>query len=289
MVVLLLAFDFWTVKNVSGRLLVGLRWWNEVREDGTNEWRFESREDTSRISDLDSRVFWLTLWVMPLVWGIFTVSTFFSFNYGWMLCCLVLPPPFTPRSLLSSPRWHISPTVRSAQIREEISIISFPSLCAPALLLLDSLSPLSRPPPYLTGGLVVIGGKPLWIHQVQQRGKGADGRSCIVNCIHNVLAAALTLHRRHRCARRWRGRLRWCAHRGWCQQCVELVDIYLCPFGHNVPVHEAQRQQVEGVSTCQECVGRISFVTPWGGFEVLSCIHTSQDWFCQGGGERGYL
>jgi hypothetical protein len=89
MVVLLLAFDFWTVKNVSGRLLVGLRWWNEVREDGTNEWRFESREDTSRISDLDSRVFWLTLWVMPILWTIFTVSTFFSFNYGWMLCCLV--------------------------------------------------------------------------------------------------------------------------------------------------------------------------------------------------------
>lgn len=88
-VVLLLAFDFWTVKNVSGRLLVGLRWWNEVREDGTNEWRFESREDTSRISDLDSRVFWLTLWVMPILWSIFTVSTFFSFNYGWMLCCLV--------------------------------------------------------------------------------------------------------------------------------------------------------------------------------------------------------
>jgi hypothetical protein len=31
MVTLLLAFDFWTVKNVTGRLLVGLRWWNEVR------------------------------------------------------------------------------------------------------------------------------------------------------------------------------------------------------------------------------------------------------------------
>ncbi|KAJ1479937.1 hypothetical protein T484DRAFT_1812328 [Baffinella frigidus] len=88
MVVLLLAFDFWTVKNVSGRLLVGLRWWNEVAEDGTNEWRFESREDTSRISDVDSRVFWVTLWVMPIIWGFFTVSTFFSFNYGWMLCTL---------------------------------------------------------------------------------------------------------------------------------------------------------------------------------------------------------
>ena len=32
--VLLLALDFWTVKNVTGRLLVGLRWWNEVKDDG---------------------------------------------------------------------------------------------------------------------------------------------------------------------------------------------------------------------------------------------------------------
>ncbi|CAO3634579.1 unnamed protein product [Cunninghamella echinulata] len=30
--ILLLAFDFWTVKNISGRLLVGLRWWNEIQE-----------------------------------------------------------------------------------------------------------------------------------------------------------------------------------------------------------------------------------------------------------------
>ena len=28
-VVVLSAFDFWTVKNVTGRLLVGLRWWND--------------------------------------------------------------------------------------------------------------------------------------------------------------------------------------------------------------------------------------------------------------------
>ncbi|KAJ1518329.1 Golgi apparatus membrane protein TVP23 A, partial [Coelomomyces lativittatus] len=42
--VLLLAFDFWTIKNVTGRLLVGLRWWNEIKENGMNEWVFESRE-----------------------------------------------------------------------------------------------------------------------------------------------------------------------------------------------------------------------------------------------------
>lgn len=42
--VLLLVFDFWTVKNVSGRLLVGLRWWSENKEDGSTTWLFESRD-----------------------------------------------------------------------------------------------------------------------------------------------------------------------------------------------------------------------------------------------------
>ena len=44
--VLLLAFDFWTVKNVSGRLMVGLRWWNKIEEDGTSTWMFESKKVT---------------------------------------------------------------------------------------------------------------------------------------------------------------------------------------------------------------------------------------------------
>merc|ERR1712087_611791 len=42
--VLLLAFDFWTVKNVTGRLMVGLRWWSEVRDDGSTVWKFEAQE-----------------------------------------------------------------------------------------------------------------------------------------------------------------------------------------------------------------------------------------------------
>ena len=71
--VLLLMLDFWTVrsclskqlssvllptilpgcwtsvhalqtKNISGRLLVGLRWWNEVTDEGSN-WRFETLEE----------------------------------------------------------------------------------------------------------------------------------------------------------------------------------------------------------------------------------------------------
>jgi hypothetical protein len=41
LLIVFLSFDFWTVKNVTGRLLVGLRWWNEVMEDGTSKWIYE--------------------------------------------------------------------------------------------------------------------------------------------------------------------------------------------------------------------------------------------------------
>lgn len=43
-VVLLLSADFWTVKNITGRLLVGLRWWNYVDDEGASHWVFESRK-----------------------------------------------------------------------------------------------------------------------------------------------------------------------------------------------------------------------------------------------------
>lgn len=43
-VTLLLSMDFWTVKNITGRLMVGLRWWNYVDDDGKSHWVFESRK-----------------------------------------------------------------------------------------------------------------------------------------------------------------------------------------------------------------------------------------------------
>ncbi|XP_051488469.1 Golgi apparatus membrane protein TVP23 homolog A isoform X3 [Apus apus] len=42
-ILLLLSFDFWSVKNVTGRLLVGLRWWNQIDEDGKSHWMFEAK------------------------------------------------------------------------------------------------------------------------------------------------------------------------------------------------------------------------------------------------------
>lgn len=52
-------------QNVSGRLLVGLRWWNQVDEDGKSHWIFESRK-VSRHStgkaEICPKVFTFTSW-----------------------------------------------------------------------------------------------------------------------------------------------------------------------------------------------------------------------------------
>ena len=71
-----MAADFWTVKNVTGRILVGLRWANEIEEDGTEKWTFESR-DTFESTRTDNLVFWTGLYVAPLVWIFFAIFAFF--------------------------------------------------------------------------------------------------------------------------------------------------------------------------------------------------------------------
>ena len=47
-VIILSAADFWTIKNISGRILVGLRWWNEVKDDGDEVWIFESKNESKK-------------------------------------------------------------------------------------------------------------------------------------------------------------------------------------------------------------------------------------------------
>ena len=118
--------DFWTVKNVSGRLLVGLRWWNDVDEAGQNHWRFESFEARGRppprprcprpwprlhaaclhavsvcecvfpscsqeqrfIHPTDSSFFWAVLFAAPVCWGILAFFALITFKVMWgLLTC----------------------------------------------------------------------------------------------------------------------------------------------------------------------------------------------------------
>jgi len=88
-VTILSAVDFWTVKNVSGRLLVGLRWWNHIDADGTSRWRFESYEDSRSIHATDSSAFWITLFAAPVIWAVLAIGTLLSLHFMWLILILV--------------------------------------------------------------------------------------------------------------------------------------------------------------------------------------------------------
>jgi hypothetical protein len=85
---LLLAADFWVVKNITGRLLVGLRWWNKVEGD-TTTWIFESAGDNRQINKFDSSVFWTVLYATPLVWVALLVIGVLKFNLGWLIIVIM--------------------------------------------------------------------------------------------------------------------------------------------------------------------------------------------------------
>eukprot|EP00761_Pharyngomonas_kirbyi_P012469 gb/GECH01012496.1/.p1 GENE.gb/GECH01012496.1/~~gb/GECH01012496.1/.p1 ORF type:complete len:212 (+),score=34.90 gb/GECH01012496.1/:1-636(+) len=87
--VLLLAFDFWTVKNITGRLLVGLRWWNEVTEEGENIWHFESKQDQKTVNIIDSQLFWIPLISQPIVWILLSITAFLNWHFDWLIVVAV--------------------------------------------------------------------------------------------------------------------------------------------------------------------------------------------------------
>ncbi|XP_060520179.1 uncharacterized Golgi apparatus membrane protein-like protein CG5021 isoform X2 [Cylas formicarius] len=86
-IVILLSMDFWTVKNITGRLMVGLRWWNYVDDDGKSHWVYESRKN--RINERESRIFWTALVLTPFIWGVFFLIALFGLKLKWMLVVLI--------------------------------------------------------------------------------------------------------------------------------------------------------------------------------------------------------
>ena len=109
-IVLFAAIDFWTVQNVTGRLLVNLRWWSEIDDSGHEVWRYES--DQSKKADqlaahagdplaqekmkraeqensTDSKVFWTALYVTPLVWMWFMFMQLISLRFFWLITAMI--------------------------------------------------------------------------------------------------------------------------------------------------------------------------------------------------------
>lgn len=84
--ILLLAADFYYLKNIAGRRLVGLRWWNEVDpQTGESQWVFESLEPGTRvINATDSRFFWLALYVQPVWWILMAILAIIRLQFLWL-------------------------------------------------------------------------------------------------------------------------------------------------------------------------------------------------------------
>ncbi|WVW82560.1 hypothetical protein I302_104571 [Kwoniella bestiolae CBS 10118] len=83
-VVVLLSLDFWNTRNVAGRTLVGLRYWNEVDEEGESSWVFESRDPSRPANAIDAKMFWIALYAYPLGWLALLIVSLLKFNVSFL-------------------------------------------------------------------------------------------------------------------------------------------------------------------------------------------------------------
>ena len=113
--ILLLAMDFYYLKNIAGRRLVGLRWWNEVDpSSGDSHWVFESSEPgTKTVNPTDSRFFWLAIYSQPVLWVALAILAIVRLKFMWLplvgafFLCLFSPSrPSLPRYLFCVTTYH---------------------------------------------------------------------------------------------------------------------------------------------------------------------------------------
>lgn len=84
--ILLLSLDFYTLKNIAGRRLAGLRWWNEVdASTGNTRLVFESADAAVRNANAtDRRFFWLALYAQPLLWVVMALVSIVKLHFVWL-------------------------------------------------------------------------------------------------------------------------------------------------------------------------------------------------------------
>ena len=88
LVSVLIVLDFWTVKNVTGRLLVGLRWWTITDENGKEVYYFENYDFKLETESQFSTVFWTAQISITLFWGFFFFMDLIRFKFFWL--CLTM-------------------------------------------------------------------------------------------------------------------------------------------------------------------------------------------------------
>lgn len=95
LVILMVCMDFWNLKNIAGRLLVGLRWWNETTPvsgrpgEFENVWVFELADPLRYINPIDSYMFWMLLYAVPVAWGVLGILALIKLQFLYLLLVVV--------------------------------------------------------------------------------------------------------------------------------------------------------------------------------------------------------
>ena len=80
------------MKNITGRFMVGLRWWNYIDTDGDSKWMFESRSSeadpgaVNKLSSTEVYIFWAGLIAAPAFWVWSHALKFARANV--LMCCI---------------------------------------------------------------------------------------------------------------------------------------------------------------------------------------------------------
>ncbi len=77
--------DFWIVKNLSGRILAGLRWWRVIDEKGEEKWIFESFDEDKKANNIDLWFFWYGQIIASVFWLFITLVKFLTLNVFWVI------------------------------------------------------------------------------------------------------------------------------------------------------------------------------------------------------------
>jgi len=90
-IILLLSLDFWTVKNITGRIMTGLRWWNYINDSGESVWVFEasSEEAQLKLSKAEIQIFWAGLVASPVLWALLFFTALFSLKLKWVVLVII--------------------------------------------------------------------------------------------------------------------------------------------------------------------------------------------------------
>merc|ERR1712059_89247 len=76
----------------TGRIMVGLRWWNYINDSGESVWIFEARsgeEASDKLSSTEVSIFWAGLVTAPILWVLLFLTALFSFKLKWLLLVII--------------------------------------------------------------------------------------------------------------------------------------------------------------------------------------------------------